>query len=126
LQDPSVGNEDNFSNVRWEASRHFRNEKRAYLKDKINELKSNSKNKNITDLYKSINKFKKGYLPGTNLVKDEKGNLLANIHKIVNRWMNHFCQLLNVQWVGVLRQQSHLCQSLASLRLRLLLKVEKV
>jgi hypothetical protein len=28
LQDPSVVNEDNLSNIRWEASRHFRNKKR--------------------------------------------------------------------------------------------------
>jgi hypothetical protein len=38
----TVVNEDNLSNVRQEASRHFRNKKREYLKDKINELKSNS------------------------------------------------------------------------------------
>jgi hypothetical protein len=34
-------NEDNLSDVRREASRHFRNKKREYLKDKINELESN-------------------------------------------------------------------------------------
>jgi hypothetical protein len=50
LQDPSVVNEDNLSNVRQEANRHFMNKKREYLKDKINELESNSKNKNIRDL----------------------------------------------------------------------------
>jgi hypothetical protein len=33
-----------------EASRHFKNKKREYLKDKINELATNSKNKNIRDL----------------------------------------------------------------------------
>jgi hypothetical protein len=44
-----------------EACRHFRNKKREYVKDKINELKLNSKNKNIRDLYRGINKFKKGY-----------------------------------------------------------------
>jgi DNA repair ATPase RecN len=38
LQDPSEANEDNVSDVRREASRHFRNKKREYLKDKINEL----------------------------------------------------------------------------------------
>jgi hypothetical protein len=38
LQDPSEVNEDNLSNIRWEASRHFRNKKREYLKDKINEI----------------------------------------------------------------------------------------
>jgi hypothetical protein len=46
------------SNIRQEASRHFRNKKRAYLKDKINELESNS-NKYIRDLYRGINEFKK-------------------------------------------------------------------
>jgi hypothetical protein len=51
LQDPSVVNEDNLSNVRQEASRHFRKKKKEYLKHKINELESNSKNNNIRDLY---------------------------------------------------------------------------
>jgi hypothetical protein len=44
-------NEDNLSNVRREAGRHFRNKKTEYLRDKIIELESNSKNKNIRDLY---------------------------------------------------------------------------
>jgi hypothetical protein len=92
------------SNVCREAGRHLRNKKREYLKDKINELESNSNNKNIRDLYRSINEFKKGYQRRTNLVKDEKGNLLADPQKIVNRWMNYFCQLLNVQRVGGIRQ----------------------
>jgi hypothetical protein len=47
LQDPSEINGDNLNNVRSEASRHFRNKKREYLKDKVNELTTNSKNKNI-------------------------------------------------------------------------------
>jgi hypothetical protein len=33
LQDQSKVNEDNFSNVRQEASRHFRNKQREYMKD---------------------------------------------------------------------------------------------
>jgi hypothetical protein len=81
LQDPSVVDEDNLSNVRREASRYFRNKKREYLKDKINELESDSNNKNIRDLYRGINEFKKGYQTRTNLVKDEKGDLLVYPHK---------------------------------------------
>jgi hypothetical protein len=56
-------NEDNLKIVRREASRHFRNKKSQYIKDKINELATNSKNKNIRDLYRGINEFKKGYQP---------------------------------------------------------------
>jgi hypothetical protein len=37
LQDPSEINRDNLSNVRRETSRHLRNKKREYLKDKIGE-----------------------------------------------------------------------------------------
>jgi chemotaxis methyl-accepting protein methylase len=47
-------------------TRHFRNKKREYLRDRINELESNSKIKNIRDLYRGINEFKKGYQPRTN------------------------------------------------------------
>jgi hypothetical protein len=38
LQDPSEINGDNQNNVRRESSRRFRNRKRQYLKNKINEL----------------------------------------------------------------------------------------
>jgi C4-type Zn-finger protein len=52
--------------------------KREYLKSKINELETNSKNKNIRELYRGINDFKKGYQPRTNILKDENGNLVAD------------------------------------------------
>jgi len=37
--------------------------KKEYLKAKIGELETNSKIKNIIDLYRGINEFKKGYQP---------------------------------------------------------------
>jgi hypothetical protein len=92
---PSVVNDDNLTNVRREARRHFRNKRREYFKDKINEIVLNSKNKNIRDLYRGITEFKKGYQPKTNLVKDERSHL-ANPQKILTGWKNYFCQLLNV------------------------------
>jgi hypothetical protein len=50
-------------------------DKREYLKEKINELETNSKIKNIGDLCRGINA----------LVKDENGDLLADSHNILNR-----------------------------------------
>jgi hypothetical protein len=61
------------------------------MSERINKLESNSKNKNIRDLYRGINEFKKGYQHRTNLVKDERGNLLVDPHRILNRWKNYFC-----------------------------------
>jgi hypothetical protein len=86
--------------VRCEASRYFRNKKREYLKDKINELATNSKNKNIRDLYSGINGFKRGYQPRNDLVKDENGDLLVDSHNILNKWKNYYSQLLNVRNVS--------------------------
>ena len=63
VQDPRQSNVDNLNNVIREASRHFRNKKKAYLKAKIEELETKSKMKNIWDLYRGINDFKKGYHP---------------------------------------------------------------
>jgi hypothetical protein len=49
------------NNIRWEASRHFRNKKKIYFKAKLNELETNSKINNLRDLYRGINDFEKGY-----------------------------------------------------------------
>jgi hypothetical protein len=104
LQDKSEINGIILNNVRCEVSRYFRNKKREYLKDKINELALNSKNKNIRDLYRGINEFRRGYQLRNNLVKDENGDVLADSHNILNRWKNCFSQLLNVHNVSDVRQ----------------------
>jgi hypothetical protein len=70
----------------------------------MNELPTNSKNKNIRDLYRGINEFKTSYQARNNLVKGENGDLLADSHNILNRWKNYFSQLLNVHNVSDVRQ----------------------
>jgi hypothetical protein len=37
-------------------------------------------------------------------VKDERGDLLADPHKMLNWWKKHFCPLLNVHGAGGVRQ----------------------
>jgi hypothetical protein len=44
--------------VRREARRYFRNEKREYLKDKINDLATSHKNKNNRDLHRGLNNLR--------------------------------------------------------------------
>jgi hypothetical protein len=59
--------------------------KKAYLKAKIEEIETNSKIKNITDLFRGIKDFKKGYQPKTYIVKKDKGDLVAASHSILAR-----------------------------------------
>jgi len=83
IQVTSQSNADNLNNVRREANRQFRNEKKEYLKAKIEQLETNSKIESIRDLHGPMNNFKKGYQPGPNKVKDEKGDLVTDSHSIL-------------------------------------------
>ena len=89
LQDPNQSNVDDLNNVRREANNHFRNKKSEYLKAKIDELETSSKIRNTRDLYRKTSDFKKGYQARTNVVKDEKGDLVTDSHSSVARWRDH-------------------------------------
>ena len=60
--------------------------------------------KKISDVYRGINDFKNGYQSRTNVVKDEKCDLVTDSHSIWGRWRNHFSQLLNIHWPNDVRQ----------------------
>jgi hypothetical protein len=62
------------------------------------------KNKNIRDLCKGMNEFKNGYQPRINLVKNDKGNLVADSHSILDNCKNNFCQSMCVHRVTDVRQ----------------------
>ena len=42
--------------------------------------------------------FTKGYQPTCNIVKDEKGDLVADSHGIVARWRNSFLPAIQRAW----------------------------
>jgi flagellar basal body rod protein FlgC len=85
LQDSNQSNVANLNNVRREASRHFRNKNKEYLRAKFDEPETHSKIKNIRDCYSDINDFKKCYHPRTNIVKHEKGDLVTDSHSVLAR-----------------------------------------
>ena len=74
------------------------------MRAKIEELETNSKINNIRDLYRGINDMIKGYQPRTKIVKDERGDLVADPHIIMAKWRNYFSQILNVHGISDVRQ----------------------
>ena len=103
LQNPNQSHADVLKNVGSEDTRHFRNKKKKYLRAKINKNETKIKIKNIRDLYRSISEFKRRYQSRTNIAKDEKGDLVANSHSILDNWKNHFSQLLKIHGVNDVR-----------------------
>jgi len=55
-------------------------------------------------LNRGITQFKKGYQPGTKLVKDKNGDLLVESHIVFNRWKNYFCHQFIVLGINNVRQ----------------------
>jgi hypothetical protein len=48
--------------------------------------------------------LKKGFQPVNNIIKYENGDLFADSHSVLNRWMNQFFELLNINGVYNVRQ----------------------
>ena len=63
------------------------------MRDGRNEPETYSKTNNTQELH--------GYQHRTNLLKDEKVDLLAVSHGILSRWKNYFWQLCNIGVRGV-------------------------
>ena len=66
------------------------------MKAKVNKLEENSKNKNIREMYKGINEFKKGYQHRAYVIKKHDGTIVADTTSILSRWEQFFSNLLNV------------------------------
>jgi len=107
IQDPRKSNVDNLNNVRIDSSRHCRKKIKAYLKAKIEELETDSRIQDISDLYRGIIRVdtKKGYQPRSNIVKDEKGDLVADSHCILARCRKYVSLLFKVQGVIDVRKR---------------------
>jgi hypothetical protein len=55
----------------------------------------------VRDLYRGISDFKKGYQARTNVVKDEKGDVVADSRSILARWRKRIFEMLNYSAVNI-------------------------
>jgi len=81
------------------------------LRAKIEELETNGKIQNIRGFYRGINDIKKEYQPRCNIVKNEKGDLVADSHNIVARWTNYSSQLFTCMGLRTLGRQKYTQQN---------------
>jgi hypothetical protein len=64
--------------------------------------------KKVTDLYRGINEYMKGYQPRINIIKDENGNLIADLQSVLNMWKKFFNQVPNVHGVHDVRKRIYI------------------
>ena len=58
----------------------------------------------MKDLHRGISDFKTVYQSITNIVKDEKGDVVTDCYSIVARWRNYFSQLFIIHGVSNVMQ----------------------
>jgi len=51
-------------------------------------------------VYRGISEFKKVYQPRADLLKDERGDTVADSHSSFNRLVNHFCLCVGLMMLG--------------------------
>ena len=73
------------------------------MEAKKEELDTNSKIISIRNWYRNINDFKKGYQPTTNIVNDEKGDLVAKFPKYVGQEEEIFLPTIELHGVNDIR-----------------------
>jgi len=56
---------------------------KEYQRAQIHEIETNSNTKNMRNLCMGINDFYKSYQSRTNILKDEKGDLVTDSHSIL-------------------------------------------
>ena len=97
LQTYTRSNRENYKQKRKEAYKLIRKKKRQQLKDEISNLENLRNNQEIRKFYKNLNRHRNGsqITSKPSIVYDRNGGLLTNKTDVLNRWVEHFDELLN-------------------------------
>uniref|UniRef100_A0A8D8WVA9 Craniofacial development protein 2 n=1 Tax=Cacopsylla melanoneura TaxID=428564 RepID=A0A8D8WVA9_9HEMI len=88
-------NAERYHTLRKESKKIMRRKKREALKEKIKEIDALSKENEQRKFYAAVNRMKKGFQPTVNACRDANGEMLTNDETVLERWAQHFEELLN-------------------------------
>ena len=63
----------------------------------MEEIEEAGRQKEIRKFYRKVNIIRKGYKPRIEMCNDKMGNLVTGKKKVLQRWAEHFNELLNGQ-----------------------------
>ena len=95
LTRPTRAKYEEFQQKRREANYICRRKKRTAWNEQLEDMEKNFKENNDRQAYKEVKFIKKGYAPRTSMIKDKKGEIVSTHAEVLERWKEHFQQLLN-------------------------------
>ena len=72
-----------------------RRKMREAWKELMEEMEEASRQKETRKFQRKVNIIRKGYKPRIGMCKDKKGNLITKKKNVLQRWAEHFNELLN-------------------------------
>lgn len=88
-------NKENYHQKRREATKLYRQKKRRFDKEEVQNLEILRDKNQARKFYQSVSKQKKGFSPTTSFCNDKDGNLITDKEKVLQRWSECFIELLN-------------------------------
>ena len=88
--------EQEYHHKRKEAHKIIRNKKKTYMKNVILSI-GDQKHNNKSEMYQTVNQFKKGYQNKFNIIRNKKGELAMNTKEKAEIWKEYFDKSLNIE-----------------------------
>lgn len=85
---------DRYKELRREEKRTHKRKKRAFENNILEELEAQRNQNQTRKFYKNINNMRKEFKPRITMCKDKNGQILNSKEQILNRWAEHFVELL--------------------------------
>ena len=86
---------EKYKESRKKATKIIRNKKKVYIKKEIETIETlNNQNEN-RKFYQAVKKINNGFQSRLVICKDKNGNVIGNNENILNRWVEHFEEMLN-------------------------------
>ncbi|KAG8235926.1 hypothetical protein J437_LFUL014282 [Ladona fulva] len=95
IQKETRMNTERYQRLRTEAKRICKKKKKEKMKKQLEDIEEFSKQKERRKFYKAVEKVKSGYQPRMEGCLNKEGNVLQERNKVLERWVEHFKELLN-------------------------------
>jgi len=87
---------EEYQRRRYEEKKIHRRKKREAWKRLMEDIDEAGRQKETRKFYRKVNIIRKGYKPRIVTCKDKMGNLVTGEREVLERWAEHFDELLNV------------------------------
>lgn len=97
IENRDEANIEAYREERRKTKKLTRKKKREFLNNKLDQIEKEDNMKNVRSFYQLVKQQRRTTQPKSTMIKDKDGTTLIGTTAILERWAEHFKELLNVQ-----------------------------